>query len=1111
MKLLRLELLGFKSFLHRTVLRFEDGITCIVGPNGCGKSNIVDAITWVLGERGTKSLRVKDMGDVIFHGSNGKRPVNVGEVTIDFRDGDKDFSVCRRIYRDGVNEYFLNATQVRLKDIQDFFLGTGIGVNTYAIVEQGRIEQFITMKPQERRLLVEEASGITRFEEKKREAVARMEEVKANLERVEDIQGEVEGSFAKAHEEWQRWKEHRALSERLATVEMEILADGWRRIQKRVERLEERRKELERDRVEMEQKLETVSGQIAAKEYEFSLSDKIIRALEVDLKAHEKDLEGRLLEMDHLSQEEGILEGERKVLLEERKEMEEKKGRIGREVESLKTKKAEEASKFLALEKAAGELKERIDVLTSRLSSFDSAVETARERLFIATSALAETKNRIADAERRKLERQRREEIRLQQKIMLEERLQAIEQELGPKKAQRAELEAACDEFKRAEVGLLARRDALQAKLSDARRTVADVTSDLKVKEAFLRQIGATAKTEKSLPYHGPRLMDLITFRDDFEKSLERFFVSEMEYDVINDGDANAIARTVEGRPSNYIFFPPGGTFLLDGGRVQVGVVQVKTVQEGLQRIWQGEDGVFVAGEVLIDSRGFILAEREGRSRAIERFASRLKMEREVNGLKKELLSCTRSMEDLSSQADIVQKACGEAKAQREAKERALEMMERELIALTTELRTQSGSLANLDAALDLDGTDSGVSSLALPEALAVARRGRETAEETLNVVRKEQETFKETYEKERGRWHGMSVELERLKGALGGLTGELARKEEEAVVLEQELVRRSERFKVIEEGMRGRSLKKEGLEREYEEMRLALEREVNRYESLKGHLADLHMEKVSLAEGRDSLVAEKERLRSRDEQVEKELAVLAEKVGVIEDRLKTVYGIDDIGSLAPSGNKQVEEERELLQRQINGLGEVNFRAEKEYEELSGRRDFLRKQRQDLEESMEALKKTISRIEGLSKDKFLETFETINLAFKRYAPLLFKGGRGHLELSSETAGVELYAQPPGKRVVRMELLSGGEKALVSLSFLLSLMDTRPSPFSLLDEIDAPLDDANLMGLMEIMRDMSRKTQIVFITHNRITMTSSNALYGITMEEEGVSKTVSVRL
>ena len=244
MKLTTLELLGFKSFLNRTAFRFDEGVTCIVGPNGCGKSNIVDAITWVLGERGTKSLRVKEMGDVIFHGSNAKKQVNMAEVTMGLMNEEREYAIKRRIYRDGTNEYYINGDMVRLKDIQDFFLGTGVGLHSYAIIEQGNIEYFAQMKPHERRLAVEETSGITRFEEKKRDAFSRMEEVKTNLERVEDLYREVTKNYEKAEEEAARLKVYHGLKERLREFDIALLADGHVRLARRAGRLEEREQAL---------------------------------------------------------------------------------------------------------------------------------------------------------------------------------------------------------------------------------------------------------------------------------------------------------------------------------------------------------------------------------------------------------------------------------------------------------------------------------------------------------------------------------------------------------------------------------------------------------------------------------------------------------------------------------------------------------------------------------------------------------------------------------------------------------------------------------------------------------------------------------------------------
>src|SRR5512136_3031087 len=291
MRLHRLELLGFKSFYNRTVFQFDEGITSIVGPNGCGKSNIVDAMVWALGERGTKTLRIKDMGDVIFHGSNGKRPVNIAEVAIDLTDGGKDVSVKRRVYRDGTSEYFLNGELVRLKDVQDFFLGTGIGVNSYAIVEKRRIENIIQMKPQERRVVIQETSGITRFEEKKRDAIARLAEVSSNLERVEDIYSEVKVSFEKSEIEWNRWKIYKKLADKQSEIDKWILIDGFVKVKKRIGKITERHEEIDKEIALKEAEKVKLREELDAKEDEFSLVDTTSRKLEVDIKGKEKDME----------------------------------------------------------------------------------------------------------------------------------------------------------------------------------------------------------------------------------------------------------------------------------------------------------------------------------------------------------------------------------------------------------------------------------------------------------------------------------------------------------------------------------------------------------------------------------------------------------------------------------------------------------------------------------------------------------------------------------------------------------------------------------------------------------------------------------------------------
>ncbi|HEX2964328.1 MAG TPA: AAA family ATPase, partial [Syntrophorhabdaceae bacterium] len=386
MKLSRLEIFGFKSFLNRTVFQFGEGVTSIVGPNGCGKSNIVDAIVWALGERGTKSLRVKDMGDVIFHGSNGKRPVNIAEVTLELTDGDKDVAVKRRIYRDGTNEYFLNGNAVRLKDVQDAFLGTGIGVNSYAIIEQGKIESFIQMKPLERRIVIEETSGITRFEEKKREAMGRLEEVSLNLERVDDIHREVTASFEKTEHEWQRWKAYKVLADKLHEIDKQILLDGFAKIAKRIARIQERQVELEAEVLKKEDERLALRKEFDAKESEFSLTDNIVRQLEIDIKGKEKDMENRLLEIEYVKEEMNRLENTCNTQSESETRLKSEIEQHNREIDAISIKAVSESDLLKAEEAEETASRNQTETLKAEIDSREKVLEEERTALFVSMS-----------------------------------------------------------------------------------------------------------------------------------------------------------------------------------------------------------------------------------------------------------------------------------------------------------------------------------------------------------------------------------------------------------------------------------------------------------------------------------------------------------------------------------------------------------------------------------------------------------------------------------------------------------------------------------------------------------------------------------------------------
>lgn len=1111
MKLARLEIFGFKSFLNRTVFQFGEGITSVVGPNGCGKSNIVDAIVWVLGERGTKSLRVKDMGDVIFHGTNGKRPVNIAEVTLDLTEGPTELVVKRRIYRDGTNEYYLNGKIVRLKDVQDAFLGTGLGTNSYAIIEQGRIETLINMKSPERRVVIEEASGITRFEEKKRDAIARMTEVAANLERIEDVYREVTASFGKAEQEFERWKEYQELADRLHEIDKQILLDGHAKVLKRMAKVRERQADLEEEVLQKEAEKATLKEEFDAKETEFELTDKVIRQLEVDLKSKEKDMENRLLEMDYLRDEikrlnetiEGIA-GEGSAITQNitRQENEiaalnENTGIIGSELDSEKEKE-------LKMRAIAESFKINIEEEEKKL-------EDARTRLFVTMSSLTETRNKLAQIERLEQEKRKRQERQAAERRELEGALASISEK---RTAIEEKLRSAIEEkesLAARESAALQERDAMAREIEKAKGLVERLRGEKQVKENFLKQLGGYIADSPDAVRPEDKLVNLIKLEEARIKAFERFFPEELEYEVVKSDSVESTASEVSHREGNRIFFPPKGMFKRSGNDIEVDISWITGIEEALKRIADGEEGIFINDDVYVDSRGIILSGTGAKKIDVRQFKEKLKLEKELKTLAADIERESNALKGLGPGLDNIEARLRNARGEREAQEGRVRTFEKDLLMTEAQLKSASDRLSALDAMTEPSDDTSPRTIESLNGERIGFEREKTDIEVSMAGLRDAISALKKDHENAQSAWHAVTIEIERKMNMLKSLGENRDRAVSAIRSLNDQAKGLKDKAAAAEKEIEGRTNKIKYLERSYDELQADLNRHVERYEGLKVMLGNLHAQKQAMQESIENLARDADRIRVRRDNAEKDLAVLEEKRVTIIERLRDTYGVEGPGDAVVQLPSDIEDERESLSQRIAGMGEINFRAEKEYLELKERIAFLDKQKEDLLTAMESLKKTITKIDQFTKELFAETFEKVNSAFIRFTDLLFKGGKGYLALNHEQAGVDLFVQPPGKKVTRMELLSGGEKAMISLAFLLALMDTKPSPFALMDEIDAPLDDANLAGLLDIIRSMALKTQIIFITHNRITMEYSDMIYGITMEEQGVSKTVSVRL
>jgi len=726
-------------------------------------------------------------------------------------------------------------------------------------------------------------------------------------------------------------------------------------------------------------------------------------------------------------------------------------------------------------------------------------------------SSLTETRNKIAEIERLEKEKQKRIERQAAERSELDALMASLN---GKRQALHDSLQNALREKESLSVresALLAERDKTAREMESLKVLVESTRSEKRLKEDFLKQLGGYIEGSPDAVPAEDRLVNLIKVEEPKIKALERFFQEELEYEVIRDDSAESVAAAVRAREGNRIFFSPKGIFKTSGGDVEIDISWIADIEEALSRVAGGEEGIFINDDVYVDSRGIILSGTGSKKIDVRQFKEKLKLEKELQTLSSDIERHAGTLRDLRPALDACDGKYRSARGAREGQEGRIRALEKDLLIAEAQWKSAADRVSDLEAVAE-SFDDAGPDDAAALAAERSRHEEEKTAiESSMAHLRETLGRLKKEYEAAQSTWHGITIEIERKTNMLKSI-GETGERSTEAIAaLAAKKRGLKEKFEAINRDIDGRTRKIRYLERSHEELQAEQQKHVARFEELKVMLGNLHGQKQALQESIENAGKEMEKVRARKENAEKDLAVLEEKRLTIIEHLRDTYNIEDPGDVSVQLPADIEEERESLTGKVAAMGEINFRAEKEYLELKERIAFLDKQKEDLLTAMESLKKTITKIDQFTRELFTETFDKVNSAFIRFTDLLFKGGKGYLAINTEQAGVDLFVQPPGKKVTRMELLSGGEKALISLAFLLALMDTRPSPFALMDEIDAPLDDANLAGLLDIIRGMSLKTQIIFITHNRITMEYSDMIYGITMEEQGISKTVSVRL
>jgi chromosome segregation protein len=1159
MRLSRIRLAGFKSFVETTPVPFPGGITAIVGPNGCGKSNIIDAVRWVMGESSAKHLRGGSMADVIFSGSSARKPVGQASIELVFDNSDAtlggqyagfaEIAVRRQVNRDGQSAYYLNGTRCRRRDITDVFLGTGLGPRSYSIIEQGTISRLIEAKPEELRGYLEEAAGISLYKERRRETERRMRDTRDNLERLEDVRDEVGRQLEKLSQQAQTAERYRTLKAQARERQAELLILRVR--------------ELDAERQALRSTLNERDNALEAKVAEQRRVERDIEALRAQ-HAEGSDalnaIQGRYYQIGS-----DIARVEQRIT--HRRELRETSGReLSRNREEL----SQAQSALQADQDKAAVLTERIDTLTPELSAADTRLSESSDAVVAAQSgydqALSErdrSARERADAEHTaELERARIEELedrqieqkRRHEKLSAElaslvdadsERSEALATERQRLERDVAEAHHQLEDLAAQLQSAREERTRAQAAVDQARQALLDAqarqTSLQTLQEAALGSESEVSRWLETLGIEpGQRLGEQLSVEPGWEGAVEAVLGDALQAIASSATDTAAAQahtlghgrimlyreRSASARPSAQA---PAPTLLQDKVKGPalindlLAFVHVADDEAAAQSLL----AELPAGHSVVTPEGRWWGHEWLRLRAMEDDAQAgvLARARELDALAAQITAEHSSLERAQEQ---LAKADAQAQALDAQRSKALDArseLERELAGVMARIdaeASQRQAQAERQQALEAERDDL---SEAMEQGIASVRAARDRLQTALDQAAsadtqhgKQVETCeqrkaalvdaREAEQTARDQRQDIALRLESAQTAQQSLDQAITRLQAQ---IEQLEARNTELLAALDEV----SDSDERLEQERQdglEQRVRVEAELSeareRLEHTDQQLRELAEQRSAAETAVSELRAAAESSRHRDYEIEARIATQREQLQGLEvDAQALDDGLDEAAS-------QTEWEREIekLDQRIRRLGPINLAAIDEHKHLAERKTYLDEQQADLAEALETLQTAIQQIDRETRTRFRETFDKVNTGLQRLFPRLFGGGQAYLEMTDDDlleTGVTIMARPPGKRISNIHLLSGGEKALAAVSLVFAIFDLNPAPFCMLDEVDAPLDEANVGRFCDLLKEMSQRVQFIVITHNKATMEAASHLTGVTMAEPGVSRLVAV--
>ena len=1158
MRLKCIKLAGFKSFVDPTTVNFPSNLCAVVGPNGCGKSNIIDAVRWVMGESSAKNLRGENMTDVIFNGSSGRKPVGQASIELVFDNSDgtllgeyaafTEISIKRKVSRDGDNSYYLNGTKCRRRDITDIFLGTGLGPRSYAIIEQGMISKLIEAKPEDLRVYIEEAAGISKYKERRRDTESRMRRTQENLERLTDIRDELERQLARlqrqaqAAEKYAEYKkEERLLKAQLQALKFQQLDLQAKAKQAGIRDLELRMESFVTDQVNKDTQIEKYRSQYTELGDKFNEVQGRYYAIGAEIARLEQSIQ-------HASERARQLQADLDQTSRDSKEAEE-----NLLIDTQKTEAWEE--ELLELE--------------PELELVKAAEETSGESLIDAEEAMQRWQNDWDSFNQRAAEPRQRAEVqqsRIQHLEQVQQRLLQRIEKLREEKAnlqdgsddesinelteQLAELDLVADE-KRMQLDAFVEQ--LDSTRNDNNRFVNELDQarsqlqKMRGRHASLEALQQAAMGEKNKAVtqwlaqndltNKPRLAESISVADGWDKALETVLGNALQAVCVDQVDAvtgllenltqgelvlfdtNAKAPSAPTTKASLLSAKVTASWDAQGLLAGIYIADDLTAALALRKQLSANESVITRDGIWLsphwvrvtrdtDASSGVIARRQELEELAAAIAS---AEENIETLSAQLEDgratikrLEQDRETLRRQVDEENRKYGELRSQLSAKQVRIEQMNMRRERADNEIREAREQM-------EQEAEHLSEARMILSEAIEMMEQDTDLRESLLQQrddIRTGLDTARQRARHDKDKAHEIAMRYQSVKTQLDSIRLGIGRLREQTSRLQE---RREQLLASIADNRDP-----------VEEYKLELEASLSKRLSVEASLTEarraletVEHELRNSEQARNRAEQEVQAVRAHLEQ-ERLAAQMFEvqRAGIVEQLQEEELNLDIILAEMPEGTevKPLEEELESLAGKISRLGPINLAAIDEYKTESERKNYLDAQNADLMEALETLENAIKRIDRETRTRFKETFDQVNKSLQELFPKVFGGGHAYLELTGEElldTGITIMARPPGKRNSTIHLLSGGEKALTAIALVFSIFRLNPAPFCMLDEVDAPLDDANVGRYARMVEEMSAQVQFIYITHNKNAMEMAHQLLGVTMHEPGVSRLVTV--